>query len=408
MTDNPIFAVAARAAALRSRGIDVVTLAAGEPQAPTAAAVVEAAVAALRDPATHHYGPAQGDGELRDAVAAGLTGETRLGWRADDVQIALGAKHALYLAARALIQPGEQIVVAIPGWPGHAEAVTAAGGTAVPARTDGHFRLTPDILERCRTPRTRAVIISSPGNPTGAVYAAHHLARIAAWADRHDIWIITDDIYRAFDYTGGYRPLPRIAPHHRDRTIVVNGVSKEHAMTGWRVGWLAAPPDIIAAARRHVSVTVTHVPTLTQRAALAALRDPHAPTAAASDYRRRRNTLVDGLNRIDGIDSPLPDGGMFVFPSVAGLLRRGGWATATDLADWLLDTAHVAVVPGGAFGAPDRLRLCFAVDDSTISVALERIRAALESVPSPLGCGFEALGAGPSPLGAGPEQEEAR
>jgi aspartate aminotransferase len=170
MADNPIFAVAAKAAAMRSRGIDVISLAAGEPQAATATAVVDAAIAAIRDPATHHYGPAQGDGELRELIATRLADETRLSWLADHVQITLGAKHALFLAVHALINPGDQVVVATPGWPGHAEAVTAAGGTTVHARTDHEFRLTPSVLERCRTARTRAVIISSPGNLTGAVY----------------------------------------------------------------------------------------------------------------------------------------------------------------------------------------------------------------------------------------------
>jgi aspartate aminotransferase len=379
MVDNPIFAVAARADAMRSRGIDVITLAAGEPRAATSEAVVAAAVEAIRDPATHHYGQAQGDGELRELVAARLAGDTGLSWRADDVQVTLGAKHALFLAVHALITAGDQVIVAAPGWPGHAEAVTAAGGSPVHAATDEAFRLSPAALERCRTARTRAVIVASPGNPTGAVHSGHHLEAIAAWADRHDVWLITDDVYRAFDYTGTYRPLLRVAPHRRDRTIVVDGVSKEHAMTGWRVGWLAAPPHIVAAARRHVSRTVTHVPTFTQRAAAAALRDLDSPGVAAARYRRRRDLLVAALNDVDGVDCPLPDGGMFAFPSVAGLLRRQGWATAVDVADWLLDNAHVAVVPGDAFGAPDRLRLCFAVDDHDLTAATGRIQTAFSS-----------------------------
>ena len=317
MADNPIFTVAAKAAAMRARGIDVITLAAGEPQAATAAAVVDAAIAAIRDPATHHYAPAQGDGELRQLIATRLADETRLSWQADDVQITFGAKHALFLSVHALINPGDQVIVATPGWPGHAEAVTAAGGTTIHARTDHQFRLTPDVLERCRTARTRAVIISSPGNPTGAVYTGRDLEQIATWADQHHIWIITDDIYRALDYTATYSPLLRVAPHCRGRTIVINGVSKEHAMTGWRIGWLAAPPDIIARARRHLSRTVTHIPAFTQRAAIAALRDLDSPNVAAGRYQRRRNLLIDSLNEIDGIHSPLPDGGMFAFPSVA-------------------------------------------------------------------------------------------
>jgi aspartate aminotransferase len=375
--DNPIFAVAARAEALRARGVDVITLAAGEPQAATSAVVVAAAVAAIRDPATHLYGQAQGLPELRELVAALITGDTELPWNTEDVQITLGAKHALFLATHALLEAGDEVLVAAPGWPGHAEVVIAAGGVAVPVPTDEHFRVSAGELERCRTPRTRAVILSSPGNPTGAVYAGPLLREIAGWARRHGVWVVSDDIYRAFDYTGTYRSILQVAPRLRDLTVIVGGVSKEHAMTGWRVGWLAAPPQVIAAARRHVSRTITHVPTITQRAGLAALDDDRTPATAARDYRRRRTLLVEALNRIDGIDCPLPDGGMFAFPDVGGLLRGRGWAGSADLAAWLLDTAHVAVVPGEAFGAPDRVRVCFAVDDDTLATAIDRLTNAL-------------------------------
>lgn len=380
--DNPIFAVAARAEALRARGADVITLAAGEPQAATSAVVVEAAVAAVRDPATHHYGPAQGHPELRALVAARLSEDTELPWTEGDIQIALGAKHALFLAAQALIGPGDEVLVAAPGWPGHAEVVTAAGGVPVPVETDHAFRISPDALDRRRTPRTRAVILSSPGNPTGAVHPESRLRGIADWARRHGIWVIGDDIYRAFDHTGTYRSVLRVAPDLRARTIVVGGVSKEHAMTGWRVGWLAAPPEIVASARLHVSRTITHVPTVNQRAALAALNDADTPADAARDYRRRRNLLVEALNAIDGIDCPLPDGGMFAFPDVSDLLGDRGWTSSADLATWLLDTAHLAVVPGEAFNAPGRIRLCFAVDDRTLLTAIDRLRTALGTTPT--------------------------
>jgi aspartate/methionine/tyrosine aminotransferase len=168
-----------------------------------------------------------------------------------------------------------------------------------------------------------------------------------------------------------------VAPQLRGRTVVVGGVSKEHAMTGWRIGWLAAPPEIIASARLHVSRTITHAPTVNQRAVLAALGDTGTPVEAASDYRRRRTLLVEALNGIAGIDCPLPDGGMFAFPDVSKLLRDRGWTRSADLAAWLLDTAHLAVVPGEAFNAPGRIRLCFAVDDETLITAIERLRTAL-------------------------------
>lgn len=221
------------------------------------------------------------------------------------------------------------------------------------------------------------MIISSPGNPAGAVCPESQLRQIADWADRHGIWVVSDDIYRAFDYTGTYRSVLRVSPQLRARTVVVGGVSEEHAMTGWRVGWLAAPPEIIASARLHVSRTITHVPTVNQRAALAALGDTGTPVEAARDHRRRRALLVDALNGIDGIDCPLPDGGMFAFPDVSGLLRDRGWTSNADLAAWLLDTVRLAVVPGDAFNAPGRIRVCFAVDDATLITAIERLRTAL-------------------------------
>lgn len=205
------------------------------------------------------------------------------------------------------------------------------------------------------------------------VYDESRLRQIVNWAGQQGIWIISDDIYRAFDYTGTYQPALRVAPQLRERIVIVGGVSKEHAMTGWRIGWLAAPPEIIAAARLHVSRTITHVPTVTQRAARAAMLDTHTPFKAARDYRRRRKQLVDALNRIDGIDCPLPDGGMFAFPYVEGLLRARGWNSSAELATWLLDTAHVAVVPGEAFDAPGRIRVCFAVDDDALATAIDRL-----------------------------------
>ncbi|MFI0446324.1 aminotransferase class I/II-fold pyridoxal phosphate-dependent enzyme [Actinomadura sp. 6N118] len=383
MTDNPIFAVAARAEALRAQGADVITLAAGEPQAATSAVVVEAAVTAVRDPATHHYGTAQGDPALRALVATNLADDTRLPWSANDVQITLGAKHALFLAGQALIDAGDEVLVAAPGWPGHAEVVTAARGTPVPVATDEEYRVSAEALDRCRTPRTRAVILSSPGNPTGAVHPASSLRQIADWAQRHGIWVVSDDIYRAFDYTGTHRSILQVAPHLCGHTVIVGGVSKEHAMTGWRVGWLAAPPQIIASARLHVSRTITHVPTVNQRAALAALGDTATPVEAADDYRRRRALLVEALNRIDGVDCPLPDGGMFAFPDVSALLRDRGWASSADLAAWLLDTAHLAVVPSEAFNAPGRMRVCFAVDDHTLITAIDRLITALGHTGTP-------------------------
>lgn len=379
MSDNPIFAIAERAARLRADGVDVVTLAAGEPQAATTRLVIDAAVAAAQDPDAHHYGPAQGEPALRVAIAEHLSAETAARWREDQIQVTLGAKHALHLAVQAVGRPRDEVLVARPGWPGHCAAVEAAGMVPVPVPTDSGFRFAVAGLDAARTSRTRALIISSPGNPAGAVHDQALLQSIAEWAAFHDIWVISDDIYAAFDYTGRHRSILAVAPEHRERVVVVGSVSKEHAMTGWRIGWLAAPEPVISAARRHVAQTITHVPTVPQRAAIAALGDSGTPRRAAVAYRARRDRLAAALNTVDGIDAPAPDGGMFVFVDARDYMATHGFATSAELANRLLEIAHVAVVPGEAFDAPGHLRLCFAVDDDTLDTAITRLMTALSS-----------------------------
>lgn len=382
MNDNPIFAVVERAAQLRAQGVDVITLAAGEPQAATAKVVVDAAIEAAQNPRAHHYGPAEGELALRTAIAERLGVETSQPWSADQVQVTLGAKHALYLAILAISPAADEILVAAPGWPGHSEAALAAGVTPVPVAVDDGFRLTAAALEVARTPRTRAVVLSSPGNPTGAVYCTDSLRAIADWAGRHRIWVISDDIYAAFDYTGTHRSILSVAPEHREYVVIVGAVSKEHAMTGWRVGWLAAPSVVVARARLHVARTVTHVPSVPQWAAVAALHDRRTPRQAARRYRSRRDRLVAALHRIEGIDASAPDGGMFVFADARTYLANHGYASGADLANWLLETAHIAVVPGEAFDAPGYLRFCFAVDDDTLDAAITRLTNAVGTEPA--------------------------
>jgi len=260
MTHNPVFAIMDRAQALAASGADVISLAVGEPDAPTAEFVVAAAVRAARDPRNHHYGQAAGLRGLRETVAGRLARQTGLGWPADDVHITLGAKHALFLALHAVIGAGEAVIVTKPGWPGHRAAVEATNGQVRYAATDaadGH-RVTASALDAARAPDVRAVIIANPGNPTGTAYGAGAWAEIAAWAARRDVWLITDDVYSSFVYDKPYVPALRAAPQLQERCIIIDSVSKAYGMTGWRVGWLAGPASVVDAATKMTASTVTH------------------------------------------------------------------------------------------------------------------------------------------------------
>ena len=380
-SENPIFAIADRAAALRAAGVDVITLAAGEPESATSDAVLRAAVAAVQDPATHHYGQAAGLAELRAEVAsrypAGLVAP-------GDVQVAVGTKHALHLVLAALTTPGDDVVVLQPSWPGHeaSAASVGAGVVRVPAGADG--LVTIDTLQAALTPRTRALLLANPSNPSGAVHPPALMRQIARWCFDHDVWLVSDEVYGGLVYDGGYRPtLEAIAHQDRSRLVTVDGVSKVHAMTGWRVGWLVGPDKVVTAARGQVSRTITHVPLVTQHAALAALRDGATARTAVQQHRRNRDLLVDALRAVPGVTCPRPGGGMFAFPDVSGLLRTGPWQTAADLAAWLMEQAHVAVVPGSVFGAPDHLRISFAIGQQRLQEAADRLVGALTGIPAP-------------------------
>lgn len=376
MSHNPILAIAERANELRAKGVDVISLAAGEPDTPTAEHIVQAAVRSAGDPRHHRYGSAAGLTELRDVVAGRLAIDTGLAWSAEDVLITLGAKHALFLAFDAILTAHQDtVLVPSPGWPGHHAAVQAAGGRTRDVLThaaDG-YRVSAEALEAAWTPHTRAVVIANPANPTGAAYDAEHWTAIAAWAAHRDVWVITDDVYGAFVYTQEHVHALHAAPALRDRCVIVDSVSKAHSMTGWRVGWLAGPTAVMDTATRTLAGTITNVPAITQAAAHEALTHGAAGLHAAREtYRARRDRAQRTLAAIDGVRCPLPDGGMFVFPAVSG--------NTTELAAWLLEEARVAVVPGEAFDAPGRLRICFAVADHALDQALVRLTAAFESI----------------------------
>jgi aspartate aminotransferase len=299
----------------------------------------------------------------------------------------LGAKHALFLALDAILDaPEDTVLVPSPGWPGHGAAVQAAGGRTREIATDpeGGYRVSVDALDAAWTPDTRALVIANPANPTGAAYDSEHWIAIGAWAVQHDVWLITDDVYGAFVYDREHVHALRVVPEVRDRCVVVDSVSKAHSMTGWRIGWLAGPQPIVDAATRMVSRTVTNVPEIAQIAAHEALVNGAAALRATrTTYGDRRNRAHRVVSAISGVECPLPDGGMFLFPTVNDVMQRSDMQTTTELATWLLEEAQVAVVPSEAFDAPGCLRLCFAVNDDALDAALPRLTTALADVGGP-------------------------
>ncbi len=306
LSTNPIFAMAERAEALRASGVDVITLAAGEPEAATAEHVVAAAVAAARTASTHHYGTAAGHPALRALIAAKASDTHHIDINTNDVQVTVGTKHALHLALRAVTRPGDEVLTVRPGWPGHREGIESVDARAVMVDTDHRFLIDTAALEAARTKHTRALILANPANPTGAVHAPDRLAGIAAWCLDNGVWLICDEIYDAFVYDATAVPALVVAPQAARRIIVVNGVSKAHAMTGWRVGWLFGPNEVVKGAREQLGRTITHVSQLTQIAALAALGDDATPSRAVDTYRRNRDMLVHHLNGIPGIGCRCP------------------------------------------------------------------------------------------------------
>jgi aspartate/methionine/tyrosine aminotransferase len=371
--DNPIFAISERAAALRAAGLDVISLAAGEPQAATSDAVIAATEVAIRDPVNHHYGAAAGLLELREEVARRYPDGVL---DPDTVQLALGSKHALHLALTAVLRPGDDVLLIRPTWPGHIASAVSAGAAivTVPAGPDG--LVDPGMLRRARTARTRAFLFANPANPSGAIHPAERVAEIGRWCSANGIWLLSDEVYSGLVYDGCHSSALE-AVDDRGRLIVVDGVSKAHAMTGWRVGWLMAAEPVIAAARKEVAATITNVPLITQHAALAALRDRTTVQRAAQRYRQGRDILVDRLASVPGLDCPRPAGGMFAFPDLGSLLDSGRWSSSTQLADWLLEQVRVAVVPGDVFGADSHLRISFAVAHDQLTVAADRLVDAL-------------------------------
>ncbi len=381
LAPSATLAVDARAKALKAAGEDVIGFGAGEPDFPTPEPIVEAAAAACRDPRNHRYTPAAGLPELREAVAAKTARDSGLAVEPSQVLVTNGGKHAIYNAFQALLDPGDEVLVPAPYWTTYPESATLAGGVPVAVPTDERtgFHLTVDALEAARTPATKVLVFVSPSNPTGAVLDRHEVEAIGRWAAAHGIWVLADEIYEHLVY-GGRRAhsLPATVPDIGDRWVVVNGVAKTYAMTGWRVGWMIGPSDLISAAANLQSQATSNVANVSQRAAIAALTGDLSAVASMRDaFDRRRRTIHQMLNDIEGVVCPEPEGAFYAFPSVRQLLGRrlaGEQVdTSADIAELAIEEAKVAVVPGEAFGAPGYLRLSYALGDDDLAEGVRRL-----------------------------------
>jgi len=381
VSESATLAIDSKAKALKAAGEDVIGFGAGEPDFPTPAHIVEAAVAACRDPANHKYTPAAGLPELRQAVAAKTARDSGFEVSAANVLITNGGKQAVEQAFATLVDPGDEVIVVAPYWTTYPEAIALAGGRMVVVETDWRsgFRASVDQLEAAWSPRTKVLLFVSPSNPTGSVYPPGQVAEIGRWALSRGIWVITDEIYEHLVYgQARFSSMPALVPELGERCVVVNGVAKTYAMTGWRVGWMVGPPDVIKAASNLQSHATSNVCNVAQRAALAAVSGGLEDVAAMrATYDRRRKTIVSMLNDIPGVVCPDPEGAFYAFPSVEGLLGRplGGRVakSSLELAEVVLDEAKVAFVPGEAFGAPGYARFSYAMSDEAMVEGVTRL-----------------------------------
>ena len=382
IAESATLKVDAKAKQLKAAGRPVISFAAGEPDFPTPEYVVDAAVAAARDPKNHRYTPAAGLPELREAIAAKTLRDSSLEVDPSQVIVTNGGKQAVYQAFATLLDPGDEVLLPAPYWTTYPEAIALAGGVPVEvfAGADQNYLVTVEQLEAARTPRTKVLLFVSPSNPTGSVYSPEQTAAIGAWAEEHGLWVISDEIYQNLVYDGvRAASIVEATPALADRTILVNGVAKTYAMTGWRLGWMVGPKDAITAAANLQSHLSSNVSNISQRAALAALTGPQdAVDEMRLAFDRRRRAIVAGLGAIDGVTVPLPQGAFYVYPDVSGLLGRE-WAgvtptTSLELADLILEKAEVAAVPGEAFGPSGYLRFSYALGDADIAEGVARLQ----------------------------------
>jgi aspartate/methionine/tyrosine aminotransferase len=381
VTPSATLTIDAKAKALQAAGERVIGFGAGEPDFPTPAHVVEAAVAACRDPRAHHYTPTPGLPELREAIAQKTRRDSGYAVTAQQVIVTNGGKQAVANTFTVLCDPGDEVLICAPYWTTYPESVALAGGVPVfvLAGADQGFKVTVEQLEAASTPRTKVLLFVSPSNPTGAVYPKEEIEEIGRWAAARGLWVVTDEIYEHLVYDGAvHHSMPVLVPEIADHCIVVNGVAKTYAMTGWRVGWMIGPVDAVAAASNVQSHETSNVANVSQFAALAAVSgDLEAVADMRRTFDRRRRTMVEMLRDIPGVACEEPMGAFYAFPNVEALLGHeiGGRrpATSEELAETCIDVAKVALVPGEAFGAPGYLRLSYAVADEPMKEGIRRL-----------------------------------
>ncbi len=381
VAESATLAIDSKAKALKAAGADVIGFGAGEPDFPTPAEIVQAAADACVDPRNHRYTPTAGLPELREAIAVKTHRDSGYDVGAGQVLVTNGGKQAVEQACATLLDPGDEVILPAPYWTTYPEAIRLAGGVPVEVATDGAsgFRVTVAQLDAARTPRTKLVLFVSPSNPTGAVYPPAEVEAIGRWAVEHGLWVLTDEIYEHLVYgDAAFSSMPTLVPELADTCVVVNGVAKTYAMTGWRVGWMIGPIDVVGAAANLQSHATSNVCNVAQRAALRAVSGPlDAVAEMRAVYDRRRRTIFSMLNEIPGVDCGEPQGAFYAFPCFEGVLgREVGHRvphTTLELAEIVLDDARVAFVPGEAFGAPGYGRFSYALGDDAMVEGVTRL-----------------------------------
>jgi len=385
IAESATLAVDGKAKALKAAGRPVIGFGAGEPDFPTPDYIVEAAAAATKVVANHRYTPTPGLPDLREAIVAKTKRDSNYEITVDQVLVTNGGKQSVYQAFASIIDPGDEVILPSPFWTTYPEAIKLAGGKSIEVFADEsqNYLVTVEQLEAARTPKTKALLFCSPSNPTGSVYSPEQAKAIGEWALKNNVWVISDEIYEHLLYDGATAPsLPVLVPGLADTCIIVNGVAKTYAMTGWRVGWMIGPKDVIKAATNLQSHLTSNVANVSQRAAIAALTgNLDAVHAMGVAFDRRRKLIVGLLNEIPGFECPTPQGAFYVYPSVKGALGktiRGKVAnTSAELATIILDEVEVAAVPGEAFGPSGYLRFSYATSDEDIVEGIGRIKKLL-------------------------------
>ena len=385
IAESATLAVDAKAKALKAAGKPVIGFGAGEPDFPTPDYIVQAAIEAASKPANHRYTPTPGLPELRDAIVAKTLRDSQYAITPDQVLVTNGGKQAVYQAFATIINPGDEVILPAPYWTTYPECIKLAGGTSIAVFADEtqNYLVSVEQLETARTDKTKALLFCSPSNPTGSVYSYEQVKAIGEWALNHGIWIITDEIYEHLLYDGASAPsIPVVVPEMANRAIILNGVAKTYAMTGWRVGWMIGPKDVIKAATNLQSHLSSNVSNISQHAAIAAVTgDLTAVHEMGVAFDRRRKLIVGLLNEIPGVHCPTPTGAFYVYPSVKGVLgkeiRGKRPQTSAELATLILEEVEVAAVPGEAFGPSGYLRFSYALGDADIVEGIARVKKLL-------------------------------